>query len=338
VRAATVAFLLLLYALVVPSHQLSPWLIVLSVTVLVLVGQLPSRWLPLVMAVMAAAWVIFGAAPFLQGHFGTVAAPLGSLGSNVHQNLGSRLAGDPGHLLVVRFRSLFSAAIGALAVYGAVRMRRSGGSIRTVALLAFVPFLTLGAQTYGGELLLRTYFFSLPFLAIAAAGGLAAAWESRGVVRPIVATTALVLIGVFFLVARYGNEKMDAFSKQEVAAVQFLYTQASSGAQVLSVNDNIPWKFEHYADYHYIDLSDRAIENRSIKSAVRFMQRAPRTSYLILTRSESAAGQLFSGWHGDTLSRYREALIRSGRFRIIFHNEDATLFKLRAKPLRGGNR
>ena len=328
-QAATVGFVFLLYALVVPSHQLSPWLVIFAVTVLVLVGRAPSRWLPVAMGVMAAAWVVFGAAPYLEGHFSTVAGPVGSVGSNVHQNLGSRFEGNHGHLLVVRIRSLFTVAIGALAVYGALRIRRSGGSLRTIGLLAFVPFLTLGAQTYGGELLLRTYFFSLPFLALAGAAALAPAYARPAFAKRAVATGILLATTVVFLVARYGNEKMDAYTKQEVAAVNFLYSKAPAGSHMVSANDNLPWKFEHYADYTYYQLPGSSIATGSVTRALRVMRAAPRSSYLILSRSESAQGQLFDGWRPDTLSKFRAAIIRSGRFRIIFQNADSTLFKLR---------
>jgi hypothetical protein len=332
-RAATVGFLLLLYALIVPSHQLSPWLVILSVAALVLVGRLPSRGLPLVMGLMAAAWVMFAAVPFLQGHFATVSGPLGSVGSNVNQNLGSRFEGNQGHLLVVWTRSGLSVVIGVLAVYGALRLRRVGASPRTIGVLALAPFLALGLQTYGGELLLRTYFFSLPFLSLAAAAGLAPAYAGGAVAKRAAATAILLVVSIIFLVARYGNEKMDAFTKQEVAAVRFLFARAPAGARVVSANDNMPWRFEHYADYNYYALRDSTVTSGSIKEVVRVMSDAPRSSYLLLTQSQAAQGELFRGWRSNTLSRFRSDLLRSGRFRIVFKNEDSTLFKLRPRAL-----
>jgi hypothetical protein len=331
--AAAVALLLLLYALIVPSHQLSPWLVVISVAGLVLVGRLPSRGLPVVMVVMAAAWVTFGAVPFLQGHFATVAGPLGSVGSNVNENLGSRFAGNQGHLFVVWIRSGLSVAIGALAVYGALRLRRSGAWPRTIIVLALAPFLALGLQSYGGELLLRTYFFSLPFLSLAAAAALAPAHAGGGVARRAAGTAILLLVSIVFLVTRYGNERMDAFTKQEVAAVKFLFATAPAGARVVSANYNIPWQYQHYADYDYYDLPDSTVTDGSINDVVHAMSTNPRSSYLLLTRSQAALGELFAGWPSSTMSKFRSDLIRSGRFRIIFQNEDSTLFKLRVRPL-----
>jgi hypothetical protein len=327
-RVGAVAFVLVLFAIVAPSHQLTPWLVTISVGMLVLVGHLPLRWLPVVMAVMAAAWVVFGAAPYLQGHFNTVAGPLGSLGSNVHQNLGSRLAGNGGHLFVVRLRSVYAGAVVVLAIIGSIRLRRSGWSIRAIVLLAFAPFLALGAQTYGGELLLRTYFFSLPFLAIAAAAALAPMYASASVAKRIAATTVLIGAAVVFLVTRYGNEKMDAFTKQEFAAVEALYARAGAGSVIVSANDNLPWKFEHYADYTYYNLGSSTVTGASVRDVVRMMARPPR-AYLILTKSQSAQGQLFSGWPGDALGKLRSAVVRSGRFRILFENDDSILLALR---------
>ena len=67
----------------------------------------------------------------------------------------------------------------------------------------------------------------------------------------------------------------------------------------------------------------------SVKNVVAVMQSAPNSSYLLLTRSEQAEGELFDGWPSDTLAKFRSDLLRSGRFKVIFANTDSTLLKLR---------
>ncbi len=471
-RVAIVGFVLVLQAVLAVSHQLTPWMAAFGVAVLVLVRRLPSFGLPVVMALMAATWVLLFTGPYLSGNFGTVAAPVGSVAQNVDTNLGSRFEGNSGHLLVLRVRVLFSLGLLLLGVWGAVQLRRSRAPLRTIGLLAIAPFLLLGLQTYGGELLLRTFLFSLPFVALAGAAALAPLFATPGSLRQLAATGILFAIGVGLLAARYGNEKADFFTKDEVAAVQFIHATAPKGAHVFAVSENTPWRFEHYADYKYGTLPSSVVRNSFavvadrvdvtssatpppppgsstfsvndattgtglnqfefggswtagsdapafggdehysnspgayaqvrftgtqvkvyttqdpqhgiqavsidggpetmvdlyastranqvllytspllpdgphtlkvrvtgtkngnasdsiINDVVRLMNVAPRSSYLLLTRSQAASLELFSGLSSETINSFRAKLVRSGRFRVIFSNQDATVITLR---------
>ena len=157
-RTGLVALVLVLYALIVPSHQLTPWVLVFALAALAVVRRLPSPGLPLLFCLMAATWVAFFAGPFLSGNFANLVSPIGSVGSNVNANLGSRFVGNSGHLFVVRLRVVFSLAIGLLGLLGLLRLRRQGASIRILVALSIAPAVALVLQTYGGELSLRVFF------------------------------------------------------------------------------------------------------------------------------------------------------------------------------------
>jgi hypothetical protein len=329
-RVAAVAVVLLLQLVLAPSHQLTPWVATLAVAVLVLDRRPPSLALPVAMAVIAATWVAFFTGPYLAGHFGDVAAPVGSVSQNVDANLGNRFEGSVGHLFVLRVRVLFALGLLVFGVLGAVQIRRAGGRLRTIALLAVAPFLMLGLQTYGGELLLRVFFFSLPFIALAGAAALAPLFSKPGSLGHFAATGVLFAIAVGLLVARYGNEKMDFFTKDEVSAMRFVYATAPAKAHLLGVGGNTAWQFEHYADYTYTALPDSVVTNSRINAVVREMRPAPRSSYLVITRAQAAGNELFRNWPPRLVSTFRANVIRSRRFRVIFSNRDATVFKLRA--------
>ena len=326
-RTATLAFVLLLFALTVPTHQLTPWAIVLSVSALLLARRLPSYGLPIVMVLMIVTWVAFFTGPYLAGHFGTVANPVGSLGSNFSQNVGERIEGSAGHILSVRLRLGFSFALGALAVWGGFRLRHAGASVRTIGALAFAPFLMFGFQNYGGELVFRTYLFSLPFLALAGGAALTPLFSSHFRRDYLIGTAVLLAVGVGFFASRYGNEKMDFFTKSEVAAVEFAYTTPRH-AQLVVAFDNMPWKFKHYTDYKYIKFGNTQVRRRLVPDIIRDFEKASDPVYVILTPRQQAGGELFYGWPSDTLLKFRSALIASGRFRIVFANQDSTVFKL----------
>ena len=330
-RVAAVGLVLVLQLVLAPSHQLTPWMATLGVTALVVVRRPPSFALPLAMAVIAATWVIFFTGPYLTGHIGDVATPVGAVGQNVDANLPSRFeGGSAGHLLVLRVRVLFTLGLMVLGACGALVMRRRGTRLRTIGLLALAPFLLLGLQTYGGELLLRSFFFSLPFVALAGAAAVTPLLSKPDWLRQLAATAVLFAVGIGLLAARYGNEKMDFFTRDEVAAVRFVYAAAPAKARLFGADDNTPWQFEHYTDFRHTALSDSVVTNSRINEVVRQMNAAPRSSYLLLTRSQAASGELFRGWSPRTLSNFRANLTRSGRFRVVFSNRDATVLTLRA--------
>ena len=172
---------------------------------------------------MIAAWITFLAAPYLLGHSDTVTGGVGAVGQNVDANVGRRLTGSDDHLLIVRLRLLASVALWALAAGGVVlAWRRRQSALVSTALLA-APFLLLVLQPYGGEALLRVYFFALPFTAYHAAGLLAPYAKARlSWVRGALVGSVLVVFAITLLFTRYGNERADFFTEDEIQGVERL--------------------------------------------------------------------------------------------------------------------
>jgi hypothetical protein len=56
-------------------------------------------------------------------------------------------------------------------------------------------------------------------------------------------------------------------------------------------------------------------------------QRFP-TSYLILTRGQQAAGELFIGWTPGRWEAFEQILENSGKFGLIYANPDAKIYVL----------
>ena len=384
-----------------PSHQLTPWVLALTIGGLALVGRGSSIALAGIMLTIAAAWVVFFTEPYLVGHFDVVSQPFGSVKGNVNANLGARFEGSEGHQAVLRVRVGLTLVVGVLAVVGAFVLRRAGISIRALAVLGCGPFFLLGLQRYGGELLLRAYLFALPALAAGAAaalsfhsrlrapwgheeldtsdasgirasrhppllrgaGAFTGRWQGAVDSTPPLATsassrpaseieatsatpgarilrfrdlgslavlvTALMFACVAFLIARYGNERMDFFTDGEVSAVRFIEQRAPSGARVIAAYPNGPWSAQRYADLHYVALRRSDVVNGRLDKLASNMRLAPGSSYLLLTRSQGAAGELLAGWPDGTLERFRRRALKSRRFRVAFRDPDAVVLTVR---------
>jgi hypothetical protein len=155
----------LLYAVIVASHQLTPFAILIGVLALVALGECTARGLPLLMGVMLTLWVTFVARGYLAGHLAHLISGVGDITGATSANLTARISGSHLHLLVIRERLLLSGGLWLLALFGGIRRFRSRYADHAAAALALSPLLLFPLQAYGGEMLLRIYFFMLPFVA-----------------------------------------------------------------------------------------------------------------------------------------------------------------------------
>lgn len=327
---APVLVTVLVYAAIVASHQLTPFVALLAVSALVVTRRCSARWLPAVMAIMAAAWLLFMAVAYLKGHAAGLASQVGSVSGAVGQNVGERVQGTPGHLLVVKVRLLFTAGLWGLAAWGGLRLRRSGGLDTRVALLAVAPFPLLVAQPYGGEMLLRVHLFSLPFVAFFAAAALLPNSRRARSSAPSLACALLVVLAAC-LVSRYGNERMDQFTAQEVTAVDRLYDIVPPGGLLVAMSGNLPWRDRGYEQYDYlttVHLARTTPAPQLAEALEEAMRRRP-TSAVILSRSQRASLEILGSLPSAVTDEVESHIETSGAFRLVYANGDARIFVLR---------
>jgi hypothetical protein len=126
-----------------------------------------------------------------------------------------------------------------------------------MAVLGVTPFLLPVLQPYGGEMLLRVFLFALPAAAFFIARlAFPSAASGRGWPTAVaIAVISCILLGAFQF-ARYGNERLDAFTKGDVDTVRELYQLAPPGSKVIGGTGNIPWRFIGYADREYSTLEE----------------------------------------------------------------------------------
>jgi hypothetical protein len=325
-----VCFVLLLAA--VPSHQLTPFAMLGSLLVLVLVGTCTARLLPAIAAVLIVAWVVFAAGPYLSGHLSTLKGDVGKVGATASSNVGGRVKGSEAHRKVTYSRIATAALIWSLAAVAAVRLlRRRQRTWLPLAALAAAPFALVALQAYGGEILLRVYLLSLPF-----AGALAASllfqrrdgWSMPSM--PAVAAVSLLLVSGF-LFTRYGNERVDLFTTAEVQATERLESTAPRGSMLVAPSANLPWQ-TRIGDYRYRTL-DRELSARNrgrlIPAVARAMQHPKaKASYLVITRNTREYERMFGTAPWGTINDLEREVRASPRFKQVYANRDAQIFAL----------
>ena len=243
------------YSAIVLAHQLSPIMVFALVLVLVLTGTTTLRVFPLVIFAAFATWVSVGGYYFWGGEISRLLGihqesgqSLG-LSAIIAQNLTGRLQHGGLEQVVAVSRVGLSLIILALAATSAIRGRKEG-NIRVLALLAFIPFLLLGTTGYGGEALLRGFFFALPFTS-----ALVAILVTK--IRPRMLAMVLLSIVVGCLgacteISRYGNEKFEQISADQLAIMQDLYRVVPPDLTIIGFGTAMPVNFTKIgADAHY---------------------------------------------------------------------------------------
>ncbi|WP_320781366.1 lipopolysaccharide biosynthesis protein [Streptomyces sp. CRN 30] len=347
-RTVLLAVLVALFAATVPAHQLTPFVMLGVLAVLVLTGRSELRGLPILCGVLVTVWIGFMAEPYWSGHFDELFGGIGGVGSNVTSSVSGRIAeGSSTHKLVLYTRVALAGSVLALACWGWWRRRDHGYRERSLLVLAFVPFLGFGMQSYGGEMALRVFMFALPGAALLAGlalfprTGITAKEREKDQVSlaPLAALMAgLVLLGGF-LVARWGNEPFERTRAGEVAAMEYVYAHDDPTVRLLwlstdpvdDVTPAMPWGARDMEKVQYVPTlapGDPVL----VSGLVKELRDAGPNSYLMVNRGQVVYLQLDAGYSPTWEPRLLRNLDAREDLRRVFANEDVTMYALREEP------
>lgn len=328
-----VVIVMLLFGMVVASHQLTPFAMIGGLLLLVFAGRLRSWGVPVLMIVLVSTWLVFMATTFLDGRIAALLSEFGRPDQFAESNVAGRLQGSAGHILVVQGRLGFTLAIWVLAVVGGVRRLRAGRFDLTLALLAMAPFGLVLVQGYGGEMILRVFLFGIPFMAFFAAASLLptpgpASWRL---------SIAMVVLSVAFaggqLFTRFGNEMADIVTVEDYEAAEYVKTVAEPGAMIASPNSRIAleyrrWEEHRYPDLYYFfsqaDLTDPD-DMQDLLQHIAARGEPGETVYVIISRSNRSHAELNWGLTRDEWAVQVSAL--DDVFEILYRNRDATVYR-----------
>lgn len=333
-RVAMALLVIGLATVVAASHQLTPYMLVVGLGGLVLFQRISLRGLPVLVAVVSVGWVALFAVGFLRGNLYWVVDSLGTLTTNANSNLINLSQASHGQQVVARIDRALTGGVWLLGALGFARLAMRRRLDLSAGVLALAPFAILGATSYGGEILFRVYFFSLPFFALLATGLFYPSRESGGSHLSTVACWLLsaALIGGL-LAAYYGKERQNHFSKSEVRAAQVLYGKATHGSLLVAGVNDYPWAFTHYEAFSYLSLADLAPADRrqviatpadTIVSIARH-DHVP-CAYVIIAASEKATVDMTGVMPPGSLAAIERRLSRSPRFHVLLHNSSTTVF------------
>jgi O-antigen/teichoic acid export membrane protein len=332
VRLPGVVWLLALA--IVSIHQLTPVMLVLVSALFVALRYAATLALPLVVGLLTAGWILVFARPLLLRNSDDVA--LGAVATNVSGSLNDLGTVSPGHALVSVVARTLTVFVAAAAFAGWVhslrRHRAHGGAL----LLMAAPLLLIGFTPYGDEILFRVYMFALPGAAFYIAS---LAVLRRSSLRGAAAVVAVTIVLVpMFLLAHLGNERMYAFTSQEVALTEALYDSAPTGSLIVEGSRNYPAQSRRYDVFTYvpIDREPPATRERIVSDPAAELERwldnpDYTATFVLLTRSMRIESETLGTMPADGIERIEDALRASPRFIVLASNEDAVVFTLTAR-------
>jgi len=176
---------------------------------------------------------------------------------------------------------------------------------------------------------MRIYLFALPLMAAFAAAlffplkNQKPAWRTALLVG-LVSTAWLVL----FIFVRFGNERMDYFTSQELQAVEYVYQNAPEGSLLVASSTNMPFRYKDYELYKHLFLEKLFLAQDTQAILAEIEKRDNPETYLILTRSQGAFLEMFFDFPRDGWERLKIELLASGQFVTVFSNPDAVVYKM----------
>jgi hypothetical protein len=348
-RAGALLLFAALVAVVTASHQLSPYMIVFDLLVLVLVGLVTPWWTVLVALVIPIGYLV--------PRWHLVSADFKVFESiDILHNASGNAAGwgsdgQAFSALVVRTLAIVAWLLVLVRLLLAARRNRFGTVIRP-ALLTFAPFALLFAQSYGGEAIYRVFLFSAPWcgylladLVVRAGQRLEARPRTRTGGGRLALFTVAVLVTTLAALAsvqgRHGQLEVDQQSTASVRAAEYLYAHGQPGATIVLAAQDFPSRLA--ADYpefnRTVPVGDPDLVTGAGLQHVRLTSAyLPRienfarsfdgtTVYLVVSNEMRDYARYFGYLPDGSLDDLQRTLDTAPGWSVFYRNSDATIYQ-----------
>lgn len=345
--ALLLGVVVVLFAALVGSHPLTPFMTVFTVAGLVLVGRCRFRGLPVLLAVILVGYLSFLTATYWSGNVDELIDGIGRVLANVSSGVSGRTAvPTPEHAIVLRVRTLLGVVVPLVALVGLLRRWRRGYDDRLALVLLVSPFAALALQSYGGEVALRVFFFALPglciFLGYAFFPGSTRAGRAPLRVAAALAACALVLVPSF-LVARYGNQAFEAAREGELAAMDAVYGAGEGPLVVLWPADDptgfpVPNMVHGYQDVERVAFRAVAApkDPADVDPVLDELRDLGDGALLVTTRMEENRLEIAAGYPAGWGGRFDAELAGTPGVRVLSSGPDAAVYALDSTDVDGG--
>lgn len=156
--------LAVLCAGIVVDHQLTPFTLIFALVGFTITGRIRYRLLWVTASLMFVGYFSYGATDFWVGHLESLLGDLGQVSNAINSGVGGRIVGDASYQSNQYVRIAWSLLLFVGGAMGVWIIRRRSDSLLLAGLSA-APFALLIVQSYGGEVVIRSFLYASPFLA-----------------------------------------------------------------------------------------------------------------------------------------------------------------------------
>jgi hypothetical protein len=328
--------LLLVILAVVLTHQLTPVALVVLLLALTVSGGTRFRGLWLLCLSTFLVWFAYGARDYWSGHLDVITGSFGHVGSTLYSSVGQRAtAGNATYLRMQDLRIAVSVifCVGGLLGLWSIRRRRESWMW---AIVAFSSFSLILLQSYGGEVVIRSMVFAMPFLAPLSASALKRLLSARYIVSASFAFVVL-LAGELLLTATRGanagfervpgdvveaNQLLDSKVRpgDTIGSLQYFAVLASQDISTVTALPNTPPVFP-ILRAEIFDTGSCATD-----PAPCILRAKPK--YVVVSSTEDVYGVLKLGQHPAWTRGVVDRLVTSGRYKLILDKKNASLMQI----------
>jgi GT2 family glycosyltransferase len=338
-RPAALVGVVLCSVAVVLSHQLSPLMLLLSITALALIARRVPLWIPVALALVELWWVSL-AWPFLSRHFVLF---------DPNPTESARPGGGdglPGVALVTHAPRVGAALVAALAAVGLARRLRAGHWDLAAVALVVGPLGVAGVQSYGGEGRVRLFLFMLPWLCFFAAAACAPARATRlrGALRGWRLALSSGAIGVCLVFAYFGSEYVNRISRDDIDAARWFEAHAPARSSLADVIGPFPSRLTARYPAVYANtttlVKDSSYRNGGglrvdLAEVKRGLRELPRPRFVVTGASQARYARFYGLLPPGDFGRLESTLRRSRSLRLVYRRGATSIYE-DVRPSRTG--
>ena len=332
-RKKSIGLIVLLEIAMVMTHQLTPYIALLQLGGLAVLGVVRPSW-----RLIAALTTITVA--FLLANLGYVLAHYHLFtGFNPVANAQVHVQAIGLPWAVTHGGGLISVLTNVLALAATVRLIRAGHGRAAIVLLtlAAMPYALLFTQSYYGETSLRIFLFSAPWRVALVAWALA---TIPGVWRQAAAGFAVVgALTVLWLPTVLGDAPIQVVPAGEVAASRAFDERAAAGSVLMLAAPGFPSRsgarYAHMANSSYdanltmySDFRGRMLGAQDIPRVIEIMRWYSHSDFLVFFSTADLYATTSGLLPADSLASLEAAVRKSPRFRLWFSAPDARIYQV----------
>lgn len=317
-------FILIILLLALVTGHLLTSIVVLGILLFTYLFRYHNKFnLFLFLLIITIAWTIYGATIYFQSNFSDFLANSLSFGTIFNTNVLNRVTGTAGHVFVTRITLIYSFLILLFALLGFLvslnHTKNNKWVDRGVIITLAAVVINAAVLTYGGEIFMRVFNFSLVFISYFTSY----LFNSKKLL--IILSFFLIMFApALNIISSHGNEKFQEISQGEISGGDFL----NRNAQNSFVKGGFPWgSYKRSGDdfnaFFYWGWKTR---NFSVYKEIMLSEyKGYDINYLLINKGDRILYMLYANLSLEEFIAYKnEAAIKYNK---IYTNPDIDIFE-----------